>query len=322
MNEQEMKVWHGKLEQLVRETSKYIVGQEEVIRHMVAAMIAGGHVLLEDVPGTGKTTLALTLAKGLGLDFKRLQCTPDLLPADVVGTFVYHPEQREFAFRSGPIFTQLLLVDEINRAVPRMQSALLEAMQEGKVTIEGQTMSLPTPFIVLATANPLESQGVFPLPEAQLDRFLVQLHMGYLSEEREQEMIRRIRLDQSAEITTILQPNEIDVIKDFVKKIEVTTDLLAYIVRLGRSTRENDRILVGASPRAILALTSYAQALALLYGRTFVIPDDVKEAFYPVMNHRLIYRQDYRLEGEAEAKKALFDELIGNVPVPVEQVEV
>ncbi len=322
MNELETKSWHEKLDQLVKEISTYIIGQEVVIRHMVAAIIAGGHVLLEDVPGTGKTTLALTLAKGLGLDFKRLQCTPDLLPADVVGTFVYHPEEKEFAFRSGPIFTQLLLVDEINRAVPRMQSALLEAMQEGKVTIEGQTMPLPAPFIVLATANPIESHGVFPLPEAQLDRFLVQLQMGYLSEEREQEMIRRIRLEQNAAICTIFQPDEVLAVKEMVKKIEVSADVLEYIVRLDRSTRYNDRILVGASPRAILSHTSYAQALALLDGRSFVIPDDVKEAFYPVMNHRLIYRQDYRLEGEAEAKKVLLDELISNVSVPVEQVGV
>lgn len=300
-----------------REINRLLVGQEQVVRHAVAALAAGGHVLFEDVPGTGKTTLATALSQVMGLRFKRVQGTPDLLPGDLVGTMVFHPGAGEFTFRQGPVFTQLLLMDEINRATPRAQSALLEAMAEGQVTVDGRSYRLEAPFVVIATANPVESQGVFPLPEAQLDRFLVQLRLGYPEEGEELEMVGRIRLGEAVELRTLLRPEQLLAVREQVRGIGVSEDVLRYLVRLCRATRSHPRVELGASPRAVLALTSFAQALALLGGRDFVVPDDVQEAFAPVLRHRLRVHADWSGEADHPVDQVLAD-VLQTVPVPTE----
>jgi len=308
----------SQLHAVCAEISKTIVGQSDVIRHAVAACIAGGHVLFEDVPGTGKTTLAATLAKVLGLSFGRVQGTPDLLPGDVVGTNVFHPSDAEFSFRPGPVFTQLLLVDEINRATPRTQSALLEAMAEGQVTVEGKTYPLAKPFFVLATANPIESQGVFPLPEAQLDRFLVQLQLGYTAEEDELRMVRRIRLNAREEVNAQASGDDIRSLQQSTKLVQVSEDVLRYIVQLCRATRSHEQIVLGASPRAVLLLTSFCQALALFDMRDFVTPDDVQEAWRPVMRHRIRTRVEWRSDGQMSEVGDILTEILHSVTVPAE----
>ncbi len=307
-----------KLQNTQREIEKKIVGQAQVIRHTLAALLAGGHVLFEDVPGTGKTTLASTFAEVLGLSFNRVQGTPDLLPGDLVGTMVFHPKTAEFSFRKGPIFTQVLLMDEINRATPRTQSALLEAMAEGNVTVDGRTYSLNPPFFVMATANPLESQGVFPLPEAQLDRFLVQLNLGYLSEDDELEMVQRIRLRQPVSISRQLTAEDVLALQAEVRKVHVAEDVLRYVVRLCRATREHHQVALGASPRAVLALTAFAQALAMLSGRDFVTPDDVQEAWLPVLRHRVQTHVDWHSPGSVHEVEETLMDVLHSVTAPVE----
>ncbi|MCL6445076.1 MAG: MoxR family ATPase [Alicyclobacillus sp.] len=302
------------------EMNKRMVGQDQVIRHTVAACIAGGHVLFEDVPGTGKTTLATSLAEVLGLDFARVQGTPDLLPSELVGTMVFHPGTAEFTFRSGPIFTQVLLMDEINRATPRTQSALLEAMAEHQVTVDGQTHRLGEPFFVMATANPIESQGVFPLPEAQLDRFLVQLKLGYTSEEEELEMVRRIRLGEQVLLNPIMTAQDVLAAREAVKAVAVVDDVLRYIVQLCRATRVHENVALGASPRSVLSLTAFAQALALLSGRTYVTPDDVQEAWLPVMRHRVRTHVEWRTDGPGGDTLDVLREVLEQVTVPAELI--
>lgn len=306
------------LQRACTEVEKVVVGQPQVIRHALAASVAGGHVLFEDVPGTGKTTLAATLAHVLGLSFGRVQGTPDLLPGDVVGTNVFQPATATFSFRPGPIFTQLLLMDEINRATPRTQSALLEAMAERQVTVEGDTYVLDNPFFVLATANPIESQGVFPLPEAQLDRFLIQLQLGYTSEYDELEMVRRIRLSAPAQVTSVLTSGDILAVRETVQSVFVSEDVLRYIVRLCRATRTHEEIVLGASPRAVLLLTAFAQALAVFANRNFVTPDDVQEAWLPVMRHRIRTRVEWRTDALSTEAVDVLAELLKTVEVPAE----
>lgn len=297
-----------------------MVGQGQVVRHSVAACIAGGHILFEDVPGTGKTTLASTLARVLGLVFTRVQGTPDLLPSELVGTMVFRPDKGSFEFRKGPVFTQVLLMDEINRATPRTQSALLEAMSEGQVTVDGVTHLLDQPFFVMATANPLESQGVFPLPEAQLDRFLVQLRLGYISEAEEIQMVQRIRLNQVTPPSACMDGPSVEEARAAARNIEVAEDVLAYIVRLCRATRNHEEVRLGASPRAVLSLTAFSQALALVAGRSFVLPDDVKEAWKPVMRHRIQLLAGWSpddVTGTSQVDE-LLDGVLGAVDVPGE----
>lgn len=305
---------------VIAEIHRVMVGQETVIRHAFAACLAGGHVLFEDVPGTGKTTLAATMSRVLGLQYTRVQGTPDLLPSELVGTMVFRPDAGEFVFRAGPVFTQILLMDEINRATPRTQSALLEAMSEGQVTVDGVTRVLPQPFFVLATANPLESQGVFPLPEAQLDRFLVQLRLGYVTESEEVEMVRRIRLRKFPEVRAQLNPETVEIAKQETRNVHLDDDLVGYIVRLCRASRAHAEVVLGASPRAVIALTAFSQALAFVDGRSYVIPDDVKEAWNPVMRHRLHLRSGWDPEdsGGSRYVDALLDEIAGTVMVPTE----
>ncbi|MEU7524754.1 MoxR family ATPase [Saccharothrix sp. NPDC042600] len=293
-----------------------VVGRQRSLRLALAAVLAGGHVLLEDVPGLGKTLMARSLAQALRLDFKRLQCTPDLLPADVTGSFLYDPGERDFHFRAGPVFTGLLLADEINRTPPKTQSALLEAMQERQVTVEGRTFPLPRPFHVLATANPVEYEGTYPLPEAQLDRFLLRLDIGYPPPEEEVEVLRRrlARQREEAEVEPVLDADRLLELQRGVERIAVDEDVLRYCVDLAAATRAHPAVEVGASPRGAQALVLVGRALAVLDGRDFVVPEDVKECAVPALAHRLTLRPETWTSGVTGVE--VVTELLGRVAGP------
>ncbi|WNV82312.1 MoxR family ATPase [Umezawaea sp. Da 62-37] len=293
-----------------------LVGRQRSLRLALAAVLAGGHVLLEDVPGLGKTLMARSLAQALHLNFRRLQCTPDLLPADVTGSFLYDPTEREFSFRAGPIFTGLLLADEINRTPPKTQSALLEAMQERQVTVEGRTFPLPRPFHVLATANPVEYEGTYPLPEAQLDRFLVRLDIGYPPADEEVEVLRRrlVRQREDTEVPPVFEPTRLAELQAGVERVAVDEDVLRYCVDLAASTRAHPAVEVGASPRGALALVLVARALAVLDRREFVLPEDVKECAVAALAHRLTLRPETWTSGTTGVE--VVTELLGKVPGP------
>ncbi|MBF8378890.1 MoxR family ATPase [Alicyclobacillus mali] len=306
------------LDAVIRAVSHRVVGLENAVRLLVAACLSGGHALLEDVPGTGKTRLASSLAAALGLSFARVQGTPDLLPADVIGTTVYHPREEAFRFHPGPIFTQVLLFDEINRATPRTQAALLQAMAERAVTVDGEVRPLPRPFFVLATANPVESQGVFPLPEAELDRFLVQVSLGYLPESLEMDMVKRV-IAEAPDVQPpdpVLDAERLVQLQRLAQNIFVHDDVLRYAVSLARRTRHHDQISLGASPRSAVWLVRLAQALALLAGRHFVTPDDIQEAFLPVMRHRLVFDIAW---ADREERDRLLESILGDTAVPHER---
>lgn len=294
-----------------------VVGKQEVVDLLLVALLCRGHVLLEDVPGVGKTLLARSLATAMGCGFRRVQFTPDVLPSDVTGSSVFDQRTAEFEFRPGPVFTPVLLADEINRATPRTQSALLEAMEERQVTVDGRTRALPEPFLVMATQNPVELEGTFPLPEAQLDRFVVKVAPGYPSVEEEDEMLRRFGHDDpSARLSAVTAPEEIVALQKAREAVEVGDAVRAYLLDVVRATRGDARLALGASPRAALALHRAAQARALIDGRQFVLPDDVKRLAEPVLAHRLLLRADARLRGEASER--VVAELLARVPVPVE----
>ena len=296
---------------------KVIVGKDNVIDIALIAMLCEGHLLLEDVPGTGKTTLAKTIAASLGCAFRRVQFTPDLLPSDVTGIYYYNQKQQEFEFRPGPIFSQILLADEINRATPRTQSALLEAMQERQVTVDIATHRLPRPFLVLATQNPIELEGTFPLPEAQLDRFLMKLAIGYPDEQQENDILLRFeREDPLAALEKVVEPEDILSMQRQVREIRVEDSVRNYIVNVCRQTRLHEDIELGASPRATMALYSTCQALAAINGRTFVIPDDVKNMAPYVLTHRLVINPQTRLRGRQP--EDVIREVVDTVAVPVE----
>ena len=278
----------------IGEMKKAIVGKDEVLEELMAAALAGGHVLIEDVPGVAKTLMAKSLAAVAGLRFRRVQFTPDLLPADITGTYVLDQRTGEFRLRRGPIFTNILLADEINRAPPKTQSALLEAMQEMQVTIEGETHPLERPFIVVATQNPIELEGTYPLPAAQVDRFLVRLRIGYPSEEDEVEILRR-RIERKTDevrLERVMGPEEFLEAMRAVEEVYVDGDVLRYIVRIARATRAFGDVELGVSPRGALALMKMSRALALLAGRDYVTPDDVKRAAVPALAHRLILKRE------------------------------
>jgi MoxR-like ATPase len=302
----------------VRENiSRVIVGKAAVIDQVLVALLCGGHVLLEDVPGLGKTLLARSLAKSLACSFARIQFTPDLLPSDVTGLSVYNQQAQDFEFRAGPIFSQVVLADEINRATPRTQSALLEAMEEGTTTVDGQTRALPQPFLVLATQNPIELEGTFPLPEAQLDRFLVRLSIGYPDEAEEDAILTRFQQrNPLADLQPVARPAELLAAQAAVRGVEVLPDVRRYILALVRGTRANPALELGASPRGSLALYRTAQAYAALQGRAAVLPDDVKALAPAVLPHRLILNPEARLRNRNVA--ALVTELLATTPVPVE----
>jgi MoxR-like ATPase len=278
------------LKELIANVEKVIIGKTQAIKLLIVGLLTNGHILVEDVPGVGKTTLSLALAKSIGGDFKRIQFTPDLLPSDVTGGFVYSPKTGEFDFRKGPVFSNILLADEINRTTPRTQSALLECMQEYKVTLDGKTFALPQPFMVIATENPIEYQGTYALPEAQIDRFLMKIEMGYPSFEEEVRVIKEQKLRHPVEdLKSVISLEEVLRLQQEVKNIEVSAHILEYITRLVTSTRANkEDIKLGASPRASIALMKAASAWALIEGRDYCIPDDVVGIAPCILKHRLI----------------------------------
>jgi MoxR-like ATPase len=301
---------------IIDEVSKFIVAEREFLEKVVSALLAGGHVLLEDVPGTGKTLTAKLLAKALGVSFKRIQFTPDLLPSDILGTKVWRPEKGEFEFVLGPIFCNLVLADEINRAPPKTQSALLEAMEEGQVTIEGETFKLPQPFFVIATQNPIEFEGVFPLPEAQLDRFMMKLSLGYAKDEK---VILRRRLewktdDPSIYVQTVTSGENLLKIREYIEKnIKVSDEVIEYISRF-TEIRRDSRLLAGPSPRGLVSLLRVSRAMAVLDGRDYVIPDDVKKVAVDVLGHRLVVKPEYQIDGVRG--EDIVREYLRKIPVP------
>ncbi len=300
--------------------SKVIIGKEKVVDLILTAILSEGHVILEDVPGVGKTLLAKTLAKSLDLDFKRIQFTPDLLPSDVLGVNIYNQKTSTFDFKPGPISCNLLLADEINRATPKTQSSLLEAMEERQYTIEGITRKQELPFIVLATQNPVEMEGTFPLPEAQLDRFLMKIKVGYPSLEEEKILIHRFqKTNPLDEITPVLSKAEILELQNAVKDVFMHEEIEEYLLTLVRSTREHPSLSLGASPRASLCLSKCARALAAVKGREYVIPDDVKELAEPILGHRILMDSQSFLKNITPEN--VIGELLLKIPAPVERLE-
>jgi MoxR-like ATPase len=302
---------------IIAEVEQAIVGKRPLLRHILTAVLAGGHVLLEDYPGLAKTLIAKSFAAALGLEFRRIQFTPDLLPGDITGSYVYDRAQGRFELRKGPIFANILLADEINRASPKTQSALLEAMQEQQVTLEGETMTLPEPFVVIATQNPIEYEGTFPLPEAQLDRFLMKLAVGYPTPDEEQEILqrRRMRRSDTLAVGQVTGQEEVLALREAIEAVYVDTDIQRYIVLLVGATRHDTRVAVGASPRGSLALLKLARVQAALDGRDYVLPDDVKMFVGPVLSHRLLLAPDFWMQRRA-ADEVIADILRG-VAVPV-----
>ncbi len=305
-------------EHIISEVERAIVGKRDVLRQILAACLtSGGHVLLEDYPGLAKTLIANCFATVLGLNFKRIQFTPDLLPGDITGGYVFDRQQNQFILRKGPLFSNIILADEINRASPRTQSALLEAMQEFQVTLEGETMHLPEPFFVIATQNPIEYEGTFPLPEAQLDRFIMKLNIGYPNAEDEHEILRRRRQrkQDSFDLHPVIDAEGLQAIRQAVEDVHIESDVERYIVNLVSSTRKHRQIVVGASPRATLALLKLTRAWAAMNNRDYVLPDDVKLFARPVLIHRLILEPD--LWTERRAADEIISELLRQTPVPV-----
>ena len=296
---------------------KVIVGKADVIDLALIAMVCEGHLLLEDVPGTGKTTLAKTIAASLGCSFRRVQFTPDLLPSDLTGIYYFNQRSQEFEFRPGPLMAQILLADEINRATPRTQSALLEAMQERQVTVDIATHALPRPFLVMATQNPIELEGTFPLPEAQLDRFLMKVALGYPDAADENAMLVRFERDDPLDtLSAVVGPDDILAMQTDVRRVRVEGSVRRYVVDVCRATRQHADILLGASPRATLALYRVCQARAAIAGRDFVIPDDVKGMAAHVLTHRLVVNPQTRLRGRTPEE--IVREVVNTVRVPVE----
>ena len=296
-----------------------VVGKEDVVDKVLAALLAGGHVLLEDVPGTGKTLLSRALAASMDGRFSRIQFTPDLLPADVTGMAVFSPKSENFTFKPGPIFANIVLADEINRATPRAQSAMLECMEEKQVSSDGTTYPLPVPFFVIATQNPVETQGTFPLPEAQLDRFMVQLSMGYPTREEQTAILQRFMQESPQEsLRPVANAEQIAQAQKAVRSVRVAPELLDYIGALCEKTRALDDALLGASPRAALALMRVSQSLAAIRGRDYVTPEDIKTMAEPVLAHRLILRTAYGRRGRAAEAVG---EVLASVPVPTETIE-
>ena len=303
---------------VIKEVEKAVVGKREVLEQMMAAFLSpGGHILLEDYPGLAKTLIANSFAKALGMQFKRIQFTPDLLPGDITGGYVFEGEQNRFILRRGPVFTNILLADEINRASPKTQSALLEAMQEYQVTLEGETQPLPDPFIVIATQNPIEYEGTFPLPEAQLDRFMVKISIGYPSAEEEDEILKR-RTERKKDVVmlqTITSPETLLAMRAATEEVYINPDVRRYMVDLTAKSRSHRQVAVGISPRGSLALLKLTRAWAAIKGRSYVVPDDVKQFIQPALAHRIIL--DPSLWDVAKSENRVIAEVTQSVSVPV-----
>lgn len=303
---------------LTENISKVIVGKEKVIQLLLAALLANGHVLLQDMPGTGKTKLARSLAASLSGEFARIQFTPDLLPGDVTGMNIYNRKTEEFELRKGPVFTNILLADEINRATPRTQSGLLECMEERQVTIDGETLKLAEPFFVIATQNPVETAGTFPLPEAQMDRFMLRLSLGLPDRQEELAIMDRfMREDPLEDLGPVIDIRQLSEMKEAVKQVFVHPEVEKYMVEIVAATREKNRVVMGVSPRGTLALLRAVKAYAALQGRSYCIPDDVKTLAVPTLAHRLKLSYGYQTDQEAED---LIEEILTEIPVPAENI--
>ncbi|HID05860.1 MAG TPA: MoxR family ATPase [Armatimonadetes bacterium] len=301
---------------MVAEVEKVIVGKRETIQLTCAALFSGGHVLIEDIPGVGKTTLAKTIAKALGCEFKRIQCTPDLLPSDITGTSVFDQRTGEFRFRPGPVFAHVVLADEINRTTPRTQASLLECMEEFQVTVDGVTYHLPRPFFLMATENPIEQRGTYPLPESQKDRFLIRIRMGYPGRDQEVDVLsRQVHGHPIAKVQAVLNPEEVVQLQQAVLQVHVADALKEYIVALVEVTRRHPHVSWGASPRGSLGLMRASQAWALKQGRAYVLPDDIKHLAVPVLSHRLILQPAASVKGINP--ETVVDDVLQSVPVPV-----
>jgi MoxR-like ATPase len=297
---------------------KVIVGKHETVELLLVALLCEGHVLIEDVPGIGKTMLAKAAARSLNCGFSRIQCTPDLLPSDVTGIHYFNQKTGEFELRHGPVNANIVLADEINRATPRTQSCLLESMQERQVTVDLETVPLPRPFLIIATQNPVELEGTFPLPEAQLDRFLLKVRLGYPSKEEEEAILMRYQQDNPLDsLTAVLDAGELLELQKTCREVHIEQSVRSYVVALAAATRDHKSIELGASPRASLGLYLAAQALAAVRGRDYVIPDDIKYLAVPALSHRLICKPEVRLKGRSS--EALIEEILDTVPVPVEE---
>lgn len=299
-----------RLDAVRRQVRSVYIGNDEPIDHMLVALLAQGHVLLEGVPGVAKTTLAKAFAAALGVAVKRIQFTPDLLPADITGTYVLNPKEGSFDFRQGPVFANVVLADEINRAPPKTQAALLEAMQEQQVTIEGDGFNLPAPFMVVATQNPIDLEGTYPLPEAQIDRFLIHLFLGYPTRDQEIVMLKAHHADP-AEASAVLDAKSLSAMQNLTKAVHVEDDLYEYAVSLTEHTRNDRRVLLGASPRATLGLIKIVKAAAVMAGRDFATPDDVRRFAVPVLSHRLVLSEE--VEGDSGARHAIVGDALKKV---------
>jgi MoxR-like ATPase len=301
---------------LIANIEKVIIGKRQTLTLALAAYLCEGHVLLEDVPGVAKTMFARALAVSVGCTFKRLQCTPDLLPTDVTGVSIFNQKTAEFEFRPGPIFAQTILTDEINRATPRTQSALLEAMAERRVSVDGKTYTLKPPFLVIATQNPIDQEGTFPLPEAQLDRFLVRLSVGYPTIDEEAKMLQRMQHGHPIDdLQPVAKAEDILAAQAAIREIHLDDKIRTYILQIVHASREHEDVLLGASPRASIALFRTAQALAAIGGRDFVLPDDVKRMAHPVLAHRIILKPESRLRKRTSA--LVVKDIVGDTAVPV-----
>jgi MoxR-like ATPase len=301
----------------IDEIERAVVGKRDVLEMILAAILAGGHVLLQDYPGLGKTLIARCFAAALGLEFRRIQFTPDLLPGDITGGDVFDRAKNKFFLRKGPVFANILLADEINRASPKTQSALLEAMQERQVTLEGESLPLPDPFVVLATQNPIEYEGTFPLPEAQLDRFMIQLAVGYPTLEEEREILHRRRQHKQDDLSlrVVVQGSEVLEMRQALEQVHVNGDLEDYISQLVQATRKDRRVAVGASPRASLAFLKMARAQAAIQGRDYVLPDDIKRFALPVLGHRVLLQPEFWMSQNVNAD--VVRDVLAQTPVPV-----
>ncbi|MFH1031431.1 MAG: MoxR family ATPase [Chloroflexota bacterium] len=322
MNKEEVKIDVSRVksaaDRVIDNISRVIVGKREVIELVLVALLCEGHLLIEDVPGIGKTTLAKATAKSVGGGFKRIQFTPDLLPSDVTGIYYFNQKTQEFQFRPGPIISNIVLADEINRATPRTQSCLLECMQERQVTVDGETISLPRPFLVFATQNPIELEGTFPLPEAQLDRFLLRVRLGYPSEGEEAAILSRFHQENPLDsLSSVIETTELLEMQKLCRQVYIGDAVTNYAISITRATRNHQGIELGASPRASLSLYLASQALAAIRGRNYVIPDDVKQLAIPALTHRLLAKTEARLRGKS--LESLVSEIVTSVPVPVEK---